>query len=468
MTLLLLFVTVVLIGMVSIAIINALTFPQLESPPKTAKDRSASWPTVSILIPARNEASVIGQTVSRLLAQTYPDFEIIVLDDHSQDATAEIARSAGYGDARLRVIGGQPLPAGWLGKNWACHQLAQHATGEWLIFVDADVNWQPAALAAVVTAIEQTRADVLTVWPTQHSQNWPERMVVPLMALAIIGYLPLPLVHHTPWPALAAANGQCLAFRRQAYTLIGGHAAVRGEVLEDVILARRVKAHRLRLRMVDGNWLIGCRMYQNWAGVRDGFAKNILAGYGDRIPLLMLATLFHLLIFVMPWVWLILGWWGGVPHWPVWPLLLVSLGVGLRALTASVTHQRVTDAVLLPISVLLMTWIAGQSIWWRWRFGGPCWKGRTLTPKSASGRGEPSRLNQPRDEAPMADPVVVIGAGIGGLSSAIHLAAAGQRVVIFEQNPAAGGTTHPGGGVPLVTLSGRVAAEMVMEDLDVV
>ena len=387
MTLLLLFVTVVLIGMVSIAIINALTFPQLESPPKTAKDRSASWPTVSILIPARNEASVIGQTVSRLLAQTYPDFEIIVLDDHSQDATAEIARSAGYGDARLRVIGGQPLPAGWLGKNWACHQLAQHAAGEWLIFVDADVNWQPAALAAVVTAIEQTRADVLTVWPTQHSQNWPERMVVPLMALAIIGYLPLPLVHHTPWPALAAANGQCLAFRRQAYTLIGGHAAVRGEVLEDVILARRVNAHRLRLRMVDGNRLIGCRMYQNWASVRDGFAKNILAGYGNRIPLLILATLFHLLIFVMPWVWLILGWWGGVPHWPVWPLLLVSLGVGLRALTASVTHQRVTDAVLLPISVLLMTWIAGQSIWWRWRFGGPRWKGRTLTPKSASGRG---------------------------------------------------------------------------------
>jgi len=128
-------------------------------------------------------------------------------------------------------------------------------------------------------------------------------------------------------------------------------------------------------------------MYQNWASVRDGFAKNILAGYGNRIPLLILATLFHLLIFVMPWVWLILGWWGGVPHWPVWPLLLVSLGVGLRALTASVTHQRVTDAVLLPISVLLMTWIAGQSIWWRWRFGGPRWKGRTLTPKSASGRG---------------------------------------------------------------------------------
>ena len=130
MTLLLLFVTVVLIGMVSIAIINALTFPQLESPPKTAKDRSASWPTVSILIPARNEASVIGQTVSRLLAQTYPDFEIIVLDDHSQDGTAEIARSAGYGDSRLRVIGSQPLPAGWVGKNWACHQLAQHAAGE--------------------------------------------------------------------------------------------------------------------------------------------------------------------------------------------------------------------------------------------------------------------------------------------------------------------------------------------------
>ncbi|MCB0166110.1 MAG: glycosyl transferase, partial [Anaerolineae bacterium] len=187
--------------------------------------------------------------------------------------------------------------------------------------------------------------------------------------------------------ALAAANGQCLAFRRAVYKLIGGHAAVRYEVLEDVVLARRVKAHRLRLRMVDGNRLIGCRMYQNWTGVRDGFAKNILAGYGNHPLLLMLATVFHLLIFVMPWVWLVGGGWGGVPHWPVWPWLLVGLGVGLRALTAAVTHQRVADAALLPISVLLMTRIAGQSIWWRWRFGGPRWKGRTLSPEPPSPRG---------------------------------------------------------------------------------
>lgn len=384
MTLLLLFVTIVLIGMVSIAIVNALTFPKLTASLKLPSSRSTPWPAVSILIPARNEAAIISQTVTRLLAQTYPNFELIVLDDHSQDATAEIARTAGCGDSRLRVIASQPLPADWLGKNWACHQLAQQAAGEWLIFVDADGIWEPAALTSMVTAIEQTRADVLTVWPTQHSQSWAERLVVSLLALAIIGYLPLLLVHHTPWPALAAANGQCLAFRRAAYRLIGGHAAVRREVLEDVVLARRVKAHRLRLRMVDGNRLIGCRMYQNWAGVRDGFAKNILAGYGNHPLLLILATLFHLLIFVMPWVWLAWGWWGGVPYWPAWPLLLVGLGVGLRALTAAVTHQRVTDAALLPLSVLLMTRIAGQSIWWRWRFGGPYWKGRTLSPEPAS------------------------------------------------------------------------------------
>ena len=150
------------------------------------------------------------------------------------------------------------MPDGWLGKNWACWQLAAQAKGEWLIFTDADVRWTPAALSALATEMNRTEAGLLAVWPTQQSLSWGERLVVPLMALAIIGYLPLPLVHHTPWPALAAANGQCLAFRRRAYRAIGGHAAVGNEVLEDVVMARRIKANGLKLRMSDGNGLISC------------------------------------------------------------------------------------------------------------------------------------------------------------------------------------------------------------------
>jgi len=367
-------VTLVLIGMAAIAVLNSLLFPRLGR-----ATRSTGHPKVSILIPARNEAAVIGRTVRSLLAQSYQNFEIIVLDDQSTDDTAEIVRDLGERSSRLRLIKGQPLPAGWLGKNWACHQLAGAAEGEWLIFSDADVTWTPDALAGLVAEMNQTRADLLTVWPTQQTESWGERLTVPLMALVVLGYLPLPLVHHTPWAAFAAANGQCMAFRRRAYELVGGHNAVRGEVLEDVILARRLKAKGLRLRMADGADRVNCRMYPDWPAVRDGYAKNILAGYGGRVSFLLLATVFHWLVFLLPWVWLGLGWLiPDLPAWPLWPLLLVGLGIGIRALTAVVTRQRVLDALLMPASVLLMTRIAFQAIWWQRRYGGPLWKGRVI------------------------------------------------------------------------------------------
>lgn len=383
MTLILIFVTLVLTGMALITIVNAFTFPRLGRAPQ-----SRTQPSLSLLIPARNEAEVIGRTVRSLLAQTYPNFEIIVLDDNSTDETAAIVGQLAGSTPRLRLISGAPLPAGWSGKNWACHQLAQAAAGEWLIFTDADVRWEPSALAALVAEIDSTGADLQTVWPTQRSQTWVERLTVSLVALVVQAYLPLPLVHYTPWPMFAAANGQCLAFRRRAYEAVGGHEPVRNEVLEDVILARIVKARGLRLRMADGAGLISCRMYRDWPSVRDGFAKNILAGYGGRVIFLLLATVFHWLVFLLPWLWLALGWLAPeLPGWPLWPLLLAGLGVAIRATTAAVTRQRIGDALLMPLSVLLMTRIAGQAIWWQWRYGGPRWKDRLITNVSARAQG---------------------------------------------------------------------------------
>ncbi len=370
-----LFVTAILIGIAAIAIISALTFPRLGQ-----SNATKHHPSVSILIPARNEAGVIGDTVRRLLAQTYPHFDIFLLDDNSTDNTAALARAAAGNDARLTILSGDPLPSGWLGKNWACHQLAQVASGDLLIFTDADVIWSPGALAALVNEMERSDADLLTVWPTQITQTWGERLVVPLMALVILGYLPLPLVNHTRLASFAAANGQLLAFRRKAYEAVGGHKLARGEIVEDIVLARRIKRRGLRLWMADGAGVIACRMYQNWPEVRDGYAKNIIAGYGNSVFWLAAATVFHWLIFLIPWLWLAVGWLGDVPGWPGWPLALVGLGLGARALTAAATQQRIGDALLLPVSVLLMTRIAAQAAWWHWR-GGPRWKGRTIGQK---------------------------------------------------------------------------------------
>lgn len=379
-----LFTTGALLVMLIVVLHNWWAFPRLGQAKQTGTRATTrtikeEQPTISILVPARNEAHNIGRTVTMLLAQRYPNFALLVLDDHSTDETAKVATAAAKGDPRFHLLSGEPLPAGWAGKNWACQQLAAAAQSDLLLFTDADVQWQPMALQALATMQQQSAADLLTIWPTQITQSWGERLTVPLMSFAIWAYLPLWLVHHTPYPAAAAANGQCMLFRRTAYATTGGHAAIRGQVLDDVLLAQRVKGSGARLRMADGAGLIACRMYHNWQEVCNGYAKNILAGHQQSPLFLLASTLFHLLTFIGPWLWLLFGATWTFPGWPFWPLCIVLLTLFLRALTAHATGQRTIDALFLPLSVLLMTRIALQSLWWHWWRGGPQWKGRTVS-----------------------------------------------------------------------------------------
>ncbi len=376
------FVTAALIVILFTSLLNAITFPRLKPAPLPPMP----YPHVFVLIPARNEAAVIAATIRALLAQHYPLFDIILLDDHSKDGTGEIARMTAAGSPRLHIIHGAPLPEGWIGKNWACQQLANVAMGhsrspdDIFIFTDADVTWNPGALVALVDHMRRNHADLLTVWSTQITRTWGERLVVPLMALAILGYLPAVLVNRTNWSAFAAANGQCLAFRRRAYESLGGHHAVRDKITEDIAFARRLKARGMRLWMADGAGMLTCRMYHSWDETRNGFAKNIAAGYGGVFGLI-LGSIFHWLVFLLPPVWLFFG----VLLTPVsamaslgLPFILTLMGMGARAITAAATRQRVIDALLMPISVLAMSVIALQAIYWQVRYGGVRWKGRTI------------------------------------------------------------------------------------------
>lgn len=363
-------VTLTLVLVALVAVLNALTFPRL----RPAAPGAA--PFVSVLIPARDEAAAIAGTLRAWLAQDYPAFELLLLDDGSGDDTAALALQAAAGDDRFRLLTGEPLPVGWKGKNWACHQLAEAARGELLLFTDADVHWEAGALSALVAEMTRARADLLTVWPTQATRTWSERLVVSQMALVVIAYLPVLAVHHLPWPVFSAANGQCLAFRRDAYRETGGHAAVRGAIVEDMAFAWAAKRRRLRLRMADGAGLVSARMYHDWPEVRDGFAKNILYGHAGSVALLCFSCLFHWSLFLAPWFWLAAGlaFPGFSGAWQA-PLALVALGLLVRALTAAVTRQRPADALLMPVSVLLMTAITLRAL--RWHFhGGPRWKGR--------------------------------------------------------------------------------------------
>jgi chlorobactene glucosyltransferase len=352
-------------------ILNVLTFPRLQIRESHIPDGFS----VSILIPARNEAAVIEQTIRAIRQQSYTNFQLILLDDSSTDGTGAIARAAAESDSRIQIISGQPLPQGWAGKNWACHQLSQQASGDILLFTDADVRWQPDALLAILQQFDHSQAHLLSIWPTQTTISLSERMTVPLMAFVILGYLPLPLVHYTRFASFAAANGQCMIWDRHTYQAVKGHQSIRADVLDDVKLARKVKSAGYRLRMADANTFMQTRMYSDWSTVRAGFAKNILAGYGNSVIALLLAIVFHWAILILPWIICI------DPAYRLWGSLLIALSVGSRMLSAQFTHQRKRDALLLPVSALLMTIISFQSI--RWHFtGGPRWKGRTLSSQS--------------------------------------------------------------------------------------
>jgi chlorobactene glucosyltransferase len=375
-----------------IAILNAFTFPRLTSVfplrhRQSVYESVSPLPPLSILIPMRDESAIIAETVRSLLAQDYPNLEILILDDNSTDNSAEIARAAAEsprsraerdGDPRLRVIAGKPLPPGWTGKAWACHQLSEQATGEYLLFTDADVRWEAGAVSALMAEARRTNADLLTVWPTQITITWSERLVVPLMAFSILAYLPVLAVHYIPWPVFAAANGQCLLFRRAAYQQIGRHAAIKHQIVDDMAFAYAIKRHRLCLRMADANDLIQTRMYRNWPQVRDGFAKNILAGHGNSVAFLLFSTVFHCWLFILPWFQLASSLLTRHSLLITDYCLLITASLLTRALTAATSRQRVIDSLFMPVSVFLMTIIAFRSIRWRYT-GGPQWKGRIIT-----------------------------------------------------------------------------------------
>lgn len=325
---------------------------------------------VSVLVPARDEAGRIGATVRSVLAQTgVPGLELLVLDDGSADGTAGVVRRVGAGDPRLRVLTGTPPPPGVLGKPHACAQLAAAATGRALVFVDADVELAPHAVAAAVAVLRGAGLDLLSPWPRQLARGVGPRLVQPLLSWSWMVTLPLRRAERSSRPSMVAANGQFLVVDAAALRRAGGFAATAGEVLDDLALARAVKRSGGRVGVADGSELASCRMYEGWDDLSAGYRKSLWAAFGPPAPSAAVAAALAL-VYVLP------------------PLAaLRGSRAGLVGYVAAVASRLVAarrsaggpwpDALAHPVSIaaLLVLWARS---WAGHRRGSLRWKGRTV------------------------------------------------------------------------------------------
>lgn len=263
-------------------------------------------PRVSAVVPARNEEAVIAECVESLAGQPQI-IEILVVNDHSSDRTAEIVRGLTAKIPELRLLEAPELPAGWVGKNHAVSVGAQAAIGEWLLFTDADAVHWPASAAKALRTASETGAVLVSYSPEQVIESWYERAVIPYVYSRLSRKFNFDEVNSPKSPA-AAANGQFILIRRDIYEAVGGHARIAGEVLEDVALAKQVKKAGYRIWFGSGRGTVRVRMYRSFEALWEGWRKNLYTLMGGsleatiaEIARAVLPPLFFLFVLASVW-----------------------------------------------------------------------------------------------------------------------------------------------------------------------
>jgi chlorobactene glucosyltransferase len=278
-----------------VSLINYISNPIL---PKT---KPISHPLVSILIPVRNEVANICNLLETIINQDYTNLEIIVCNDQSTDNTVKIVENFIKNDPRIRLIHIETLPNDWLGKNNACHNLANEATGAHLCFLDADVTLKPYFISSVIAYMFEKKVSLLSLFPQQIMISTGEKATVPIMLRILLSLLPLKLVKVKYFPSLSAANGQCMIFKRQAYFKHLPHKLLKNIKAEDIATARYFKSQKEPISCLLGNNQIYCHMYNNYQEAINGFSKNLNAFFGGSFIMAFLYGLFSSILFLPIW-----------------------------------------------------------------------------------------------------------------------------------------------------------------------
>jgi glycosyltransferase involved in cell wall biosynthesis len=307
---------------------------------------------VSVLIPARNEEKNILNILSDLQKIDYQNIEIIVFDDESDDDTAKIIKQQAQKDSRIIYIKSDGLPAGWLGKNYACYSLSKIARGSILLFLDADVRIKNDIIDKSINYLRRHKLGLLTIFPKQIMHTNGEKMVVPLMNYILISLLPLIFVRISPFTSHAAGNGQFMMFDKKIYDKYLPHKKLKNSAVEDIESVKYFKKQKVNTACLLGEDDIYCRMYNSFVDAINGFSKNVNHFFGKSY----LLSLIFWIITTPGFIFLI-----KLPNIYLWYFLISTILIVI--ITSYLSKQNILlNIILLPVHRIVLLYIIINSI----------------------------------------------------------------------------------------------------------
>ena len=305
---------------------------------------------VSILIPARNEEDVIESTIKSIINQSYQNYELIILDDNSSDSTKSIIKKQAKANPKIELINGLSLPAGWLGKNWACHQLSEKAKGEYILFIDADTNLDKFILEDSVIALQKEKIDLLSLVPGRDTKLIADHAMKKIISWFIVCWLPMKLAINLNAPFLSATFGQFMLFKKSSFNGIGGFAAIKDNPVDDFQLGRNIKKNMFKWMLYDAAFRITTRTYNTNKDLISGYSKNIFPAVGYSISIFLIIFLILISFVLGSTIPIILYALGILQNQQLILLcisLLILLLVSLFALPASLISKAISVAIFL-------------------------------------------------------------------------------------------------------------------------
>ncbi|UCG54468.1 MAG: glycosyltransferase [Dehalococcoidia bacterium] len=363
--------------------INILLNLRSIKPPQSNSKIVRTAPFVSVLIPARDEENNIAICLESLRKQDYPNFEILVLNDNSSDSTASIVTRIAAEDNRIKLFFGEQLPKGWTGKPFACYQLAKQAAGSWLLFVDADTIHAPDMLRYVMSQALKLKPSLLSGFPRQITDSIPQKITIPLIYFIIFSLFPLWWFKQFKKPKPSMAIGQFLLFSRDEYWKIGGHAAVKSRILEDIWLGIEITKHGGRHLATDLSSVVSCNMYSTLDLMWQGLTRCIYSVAAISTLALIGLLIIGYFLFLAPFYW-------------IWNVLFIDTSLALQAIVMSQvaiilamrwfvdSHYKasIISTPLHPIGLLIIILICVRAIAKQLVGASVAWKNRLYSKES--------------------------------------------------------------------------------------